>query len=411
MILQDPLGPAAVLQSMAKVLPIHQKGDATSDLSTSLDCIALFVHACMANLGFTLVGFNEDRNIEDECARHAPHLLSRWNRSLSSHGFVYTHDKSSARFVLHVDRLAGKVEVRGLATNDEQIARFDINARDYVNTSALPLRITLTSDGEEDRSDLVEKLKPIYISDDRMKDLSRLLKTTLIQQFDPNLQEEGGDDTNTPLRRSTPPPQQLQQQPPRQHEPPRPSLPAQLPEPAVPHPYPAPDPLAAPRPAPAADFPPPGFEDEYEVNRPARGPLGGGQPAGPGFGGLGHDDLYPAGLGPHDPITGSFTGGGVGPEGLRQPGGNVRGGGGGGGGFGGFGGAGGRGGGMHPTFDDPIFQGPGARGGDGTFGGQVPPGARWDPYGPGGQPRFGGRGGGGSGFGGGFGGFGGGDII
>ncbi|KAL2164949.1 hypothetical protein VTH06DRAFT_245, partial [Thermothelomyces fergusii] len=138
--------------------------------------------------------------------------------------------------------------------------------------------------------------------------------------------------------------------------------------------------------------------DEYEINRPPGRP-GAPAPAGGFFGRVGHDDLYPAGLGPHDPITGSFTGGGIGPGGLRRPGGM---------------------GGMHPTFDDPLFRGPGggAAGGGGdddTFGGQVPPGARWDPVGPGGQPRFGGGGGGGRGpRGGGFGGFGGfgaGDII
>ena len=73
---------------------------------------------------------------------------------------------------------------------------------------------------------------------------------------------------------------------------------------------------------------------------------------------------------------------------------------------------------MHPTFDDPLFMGrPGFGGGD-EFGGdadglRVPPGARYDPVGPGGLPRLGGRGrGGGSGGGfGGFGGFGGGGGI
>ncbi|KAH6856037.1 PI31 proteasome regulator N-terminal-domain-containing protein [Chaetomium sp. MPI-CAGE-AT-0009] len=404
MLVQEPLGPAAVLRSMAKVLPIHQKGDTTSDLSTSLDCIALFVHACMTNSGFTLVGFDEDKNIEAECARNAPHLLPQWNTSLRSHRFIYTQHESPARLVLHVDRLGGRIEVRGLASDDERIARFDINPRDYVASSALPLRITLTPDGEEDRSDLAQKLKTLFISEERMKELASLLKTTIIHQFHPTPQQEEDDTTNNPLRRSTPPPQQLHQPPPQQQEPPRPSLPAQMPEPAVPHPYPAPDPLAAPRPAPpAADFPPPGFEDEYEVNQPPRGQQPGGG-SGAGFGGVGHDDLYPAGLGPHDPITGSFTGGGVGPSGLRRPGGNA---GGGGPGFGGFGGP-GRSGGMHPTFDDPIFGGPWARQDDSTWGGQVPPGARWDPLGPGGQPRFGGGRGGGSGFGGAFGG---GDII
>jgi hypothetical protein len=59
----DPLGPAAVAEAMVNALPTHEKDDTTSDLSSSLDCVALFVHACMANLGFRLLGFNEDQKI------------------------------------------------------------------------------------------------------------------------------------------------------------------------------------------------------------------------------------------------------------------------------------------------------------------------------------------------------------
>merc|ERR1712093_437501 len=82
----------------------------------------------------------------------------------------------------------------------------------------------------------------------------------------------------------------------------------------------------------------PGFDDEYDLNRPLRGMA-------PQF----------PGPGPHDPLRGSFVGGGQG----------------------GFGG------GMHPTFDDPLFGGQG-RGGNG----RAPPGARYDPVGPGdGPPR------------------------
>lgn len=83
---------------------------------------------------------------------------------------------------------------------------------------------------------------------------------------------------------------------------------------------------------------------------------------------------------------------------------------------------------MHPTFDDPLF---GGQGGDefaqGGYDPRTPPGARYDPLGPG-DPFNRGRGGGGigrgggmggglgggmGGFGGGnpFGGFGGGDFI
>ncbi|KAL2177695.1 PI31 proteasome regulator N-terminal-domain-containing protein [Thermothelomyces heterothallicus CBS 202.75] len=390
----DPLGPAAVLKSMADALPLHENDDTAADLKNPLDSIALCVHACMVNLDFRLLGFDEDHTIEEECARHAPNLPPQWNTSSGSRGFVYAHTQSAMRFVLHVDRLGAKVEIRGLATGDERIARFDITANDYVSPSALPLRVSRSSEGTQDKSDLVRKLKTVFISEERIKDLASLLKITIVQRLLPALQKEGYAETPAPPARASPPP------------PRRPDEPSHLPPPAAPHPYPAPDPLAAPpphRPVPAGDFPPPGFEDEYEINRPPGrpGPALAPAPGLGGFGRVGHDDLYPAGLGPHDPIVGSFTGGGIGPGGLRRPGGP---------------GTGGMGGGMHPTFDDPLFRGPGGRGGQGeeddTFGGQVPPGARWDPVGPGGQPRFGGgrgpRGGGGFG---GFGGFGGGDII
>jgi hypothetical protein len=59
----NPLNPAAVLDAMANALPTHEKDDTTSDMSSSLDCVALFVHACMINLGFRLLGFNEDQKI------------------------------------------------------------------------------------------------------------------------------------------------------------------------------------------------------------------------------------------------------------------------------------------------------------------------------------------------------------
>ncbi|KAL2193443.1 PI31 proteasome regulator N-terminal-domain-containing protein [Corynascus similis CBS 632.67] len=397
----DPLDPASVLQSMADALPLHESNDTDSDLKNPLDSVALFVHACMVNLGFRLLGFDEDHKIEEECARLAPKLPPQWNSSSSSRGFVYAHTQSAMHFVLHVDRLGAKIEIRGLATGDERIARFDITALDYVSPSALPLSISRASDGNQDRGGLVLRLKSLFISEERIKDLASLIKVTIIQRLLPALQKEGYTETpQAAPRRTSPPPRQLDE-------------PSHLPPPAAPHPYPAPDPLAAPpphRPVPAGDFPPPGFEDEYEINQPPGrpGPPGATGPGGGGFGRVGHDDLYPAGLGPHDPIRGSFTGGGIGPGGLRRPG-------------GGGPGTGGMGGGMHPTFDDPLFRGPGGgQGGeDDTFGGQVPPGARWDPLGPAGQPRFGGRGRGGGGFGGGgfgggfggFGGFGGGDII
>lgn len=135
-----------------------------------------------------------------------------------------------------------------------------------------------------------------------------------------------------------------------------------LPAPA--RPYPFNDPLAdAPRrPLPQGDFPPPGFDDEYDLSRPLRGMARPFPGAGSPFG-IGHDDLNPPGLGPFDPLRGSFVGGGQG----------------------GFGG------GMHPTFDDPLFGGQGQGRGRGNNP-HAPPGARYDPIGPNDGPQRGGGG-------------------
>ena len=159
-----------------------------------------------------------------------------------------------------------------------------------------------------------------------------------------------------------------------------------MPEPAKPHPFD--DPLSAiPQrpPVPHGEFPPPDFEDTYDINRPP-GPPSHFAPGYRPFGDIGADDLNPPGLGPHDPLR----------PGRVMPGraGEARG--------------------MHPTI--PSLEGwdhqPSTGEGDLGFDQQVPPGARYDPIGPGGHPRFGGgrpgRGGVGNNP---FGGFGGGDII
>jgi hypothetical protein len=308
--------------------------------------------------------------------------------------------------------MGAKVEVRGLAVDDENIHRFELTTRDVVQSSGLPIRVTMTEDGAEDRTDLVEKFRKVFVSDESISGMSTApcmqsflpdslpfvfvgvlhdLKVKIVQKLIPKLQKEGyveeiEAEANARAERRA---QEFQDpghpfgggsnNPPQ----PRPN-PGLLPE------------MARPRPAgPVPDFPPPGFEDEHQMNRPPPGGLV--MPGGRSPFNIGHDDLNPPGLGPHDPLRGSFVGGG----GLPRPGGGA---------------------GMHPTFDDPLFMGGGQGGGgypDQGYDPQAPPGARWDPIGPGGGPRFPGPGsgrgnypfGGGGGSGGFGGGFGGGGII
>ena len=72
-------------------------------------------------------------------------------------------------YVIKVDRLGGKAEIRGIGLGDEKITRLEVVAKDYISSAALPLRITLTESGEEDRSDLESKLKDVFISPSRIQ--------------------------------------------------------------------------------------------------------------------------------------------------------------------------------------------------------------------------------------------------
>ncbi|KAK8118881.1 PI31 proteasome regulator [Apiospora kogelbergensis] len=366
----NPLSPPSLLQGMAEALPTREQGDTTSYLSSSHDALALFAHACMASLGFRLMGFDESKTDEVRCRDMAPRLPENWNASFNNCTFVYAHSQSALRFVLKVDRMGGKAEIRGLAIEDDRIARVEVTSKDFISNGALPVRIELTADSDEDRSGLPQKLQAVFINEARITDLASLIKVNIIQKLLPSLQKEGYEESADD-RVAREDAEEAGRRPPRQ-----PVMPDLMPRPAQPNPYG--DPVNPPprHPVPAGDFPPPGFDDELDINRPPRG----FHPATSPFGNLGADDLNPPGLGPGDPFRPSLGA-------LPRPGGGHRG--------------------MHPTFEDI---GGGGLGGE-PYDPQAPPGARFDPLGPGGMPRLGGRrpGGGNNPYGG-FGGFGG-DII
>ena len=272
--------------------------------------------------------------------------------------------------------------INGLGIDDEKVHTIDLIAKDFVSESSLPYTAPTDPSSDSNRNEIALSLRKIFISAGRMTDAGSLLKLQIIQKLAPGLQKEGYEDSahaaghvgsSNQQRQERQDPARYPEAPPA-HDPLRDD---HLPPLAQPRPFD--DPLAAGprRPFPVGDFPPPGFEDEYEINRP-RGGIGDG-PARRPFN-IGERDLYPPGLGPHDPLR--VGGGGYGPGG----------------------------GGMHPTFDDPMFGGGGTAGYDP----RAPPGARYDPIGPGDGPPMG-RGGPRGGMGGAphnpFGGFGGNDFI
>ena len=248
------------------------------------------------------------------------------------------------QYMLKVSRLGSKAIVNGLAIEDEKVYSVDVAVKDFISPSSLPF----TSSSSSDTTEASRALRDVFISEGRITDLASMLKSHIIQRLAPGLQKEGYEESahagtsNIPTLR-----QDLAAREERED---RAQAPPHDPLPPFAQPRPYNDPLAAEprRPYPAGDFPPPGFEDEHEIGR---------RPGGNGIGrrplNIGERDLYPPGLGPNDPLR-------IGPHG-------------------GIGG----GGGMHPTFDDPMFGG--GQGEDG-FDPRAPPGARYDPVGPGDGP-------------------------
>jgi hypothetical protein len=101
-----------------------------------------------------------------ECEQLAPQLPPKWNSGFGSLSFVYSHKQSSMRFVVRVDRMGAKVEVRGLAVGHDKIHRFERNTRDVVDSKVLPVRITFAEDGSEDRAALADKLRTVFVSEE-----------------------------------------------------------------------------------------------------------------------------------------------------------------------------------------------------------------------------------------------------
>ena len=281
-------------------------------------------------------------------ASNSQNIPKEWNSSPSDdYAFRYAHDQSSLQYLLKVGRLGSKAVINCLAIGDDKVRTFDLKATEFVSESSFPF--TIPSESQED-NDAIVSLRKVFISPGRMTDAASLYKINILQKVAPGLQKEGYEESahaasrrreqNETGRRPEPDRGGGRGEGEREDDPARdPLRDDRLPPLAQPRPYG--DPLAAEprRPFPAGDFPPPGFEDEYEIHRP-RGGIGGPErrPLN-----IGERDLYPPGLGPHDPLRG---GGGLGP----------------------FGGGGG-GGGMHPTFDDPVFGGR-VGGGGGGYGGQ-----------------------------------------
>ena len=314
----------ALSEVMIKSLP----KEPSPQLQNPYDAIALLSHACMLAVGFRLVGLGEGSKLHtDSDSADVQALPQEWkSSSTSNYSFRYAHSQSSLEYLVNVSRLGSKVVINGLGIGDEKVHTLDLVVKDFISEPSFPYSLPSGSGDHEN----AQSIRQLFISAGRLTDAGSLLKLQIIQKLAPGLRKEGYEESAHAASQHTQP---RERGDPRMPEPSNPhgDRPGHDPlreDPLPPYAQPRPfnDPLAAVprRPFPAGDFPPPGFEDEYDINRP---------PGREGMGGarrplnIGERDLYPPTLQPYDPLRGA---GGFGP---------------------------GTGGGMHPTFDDPLFGG------------------------------------------------------
>ncbi|CAK7274209.1 hypothetical protein SEPCBS57363_006042 [Sporothrix epigloea] len=421
----NPVGPAPLLATMSAVLPastlLDDTGNALPDIGSPLDAIALFCHAFLASLGFRFQQVVHNyhsgttRTIRGDIGageQDSNRLPPSWNDGSDEAdlGFTYSLEDDAGGPVkslnISIKASGATMHVSAVAIDSPAlIGQMSVSVAQFLNTKMLPVFLPAadrSGSGDIPSSQRFDTLRELYCDADALSLLSKLFQFEIVQRLIPNLERPGykrlekhpdqkasdtglsslqkggskseahngnsgsvaeqnyADKSNSEIfnDRANPPPF-LEE--PVGVRPPQESLPD--PGPFVPDAGSVPvsgsgssasraDPAR-----PAADFPPPQFEDEHQM---LRAPGVGGR--GSGFG-IGYDDLNPPHLGPRDPLHPSLTGSSN--SGLRI-------------GPGGFGG-------MHPTFDDPLFtgiRGQGGRGHNGEFDPQHPPGARWDEPGP-----------------------------
>jgi hypothetical protein len=224
-------------------------------------------------------------------------LPSEWNSSSSSVGFRYSHNQSAMKFLLKVSRLGSKIVIMAVGLGDDKTASTELVTKDWVSESFF------AEDAENKRP-----VEEAYISPSRLSDLISLFKTSIVQKLIPGLHKPGYEEETVSTATGSSSAASREGGPSRSGEGailPRPSRPERdeddplrIPRHPRPHPYGSPNPDD-----------PPGFEDEYEINRPPGNPW-----VFPGAGGgrnpyrIGDDDLRPPGLGPNPPLRGPFIG-------------------------------------------------------------------------------------------------------
>lgn len=246
-------------------------------------------------------------------------------------GGALTFFYADAKLTVRVDGLGPLLHVRIFAEGARRVVTLERRVADLVRGEGLPVRVP---EEEHDKSAyLIAKLRAVFVSEKAMTDFANDLTRTMTDEIFPNRQTP-----STLLQETQPQPDPLRDT---HHETKTTTTTTTTT---------TTNPLATANNPPTDDFPPPGFDDELDLARPRPPRIPNAFVPFP----IGHDDLNPPGLGPRDPLRPFMD-----PRPDHHSG-------------------------MIPSFDDFLRPHIDPEEVDT----QPPPGARWDPLGPGGAPRF-----------------------
>jgi proteasome inhibitor subunit 1 (PI31) len=186
-------------------------------LSSPLEAVAAFSHACMIATGFRFLGFGEDHRAGPSPPTISSKYVSNprlvdlefdetnaqklWTEDSPSHReFCYAHPQSSLQFVIKVSRLGTKTVIMGIAIGDDKTTSFDFKTDDFTSAAFFPWTA-------ENRN-----VTGGFIGENRMKDLAGLFKINVLQKLIPGLSKAGyieeanTDSENPPAQGLVPPP-------------------------------------------------------------------------------------------------------------------------------------------------------------------------------------------------------------
>jgi len=183
---------------------IIEKINASADKLTSpLQAIAAFTHACMLAIGFRFVGFGEDHHAGTpryqwtlltwiELEFDESNIQKLWTEESDSHTeFRYAHSQSSMQYVIKVSRMGVKTVILAMALGVDKTVSLDVVTQDFTSAAFFPW-----TNGDRD---VVQG----FIGEHRVEELVSLIKINVLQKLINNLNKEGYQEDETAASTST----------------------------------------------------------------------------------------------------------------------------------------------------------------------------------------------------------------